>query len=43
MTRAEEDEIEGEESISPATALVPGTAYDAEVTSDTADDLAWLV
>lgn len=42
MTRAEEDEIDGEESVAPATALVPGTAYDGEGASDTADDLAWL-
>lgn len=40
--RAEEDEIDGEESVAPGTALVPGTAYDAEGASDTADDLAWL-
>lgn len=42
MTKAEEDEIDGEESSTPGTALVPGAAYDAEGASDTADDLAWL-
>ncbi|HMQ29626.1 MAG TPA: hypothetical protein PKD53_02815 [Chloroflexaceae bacterium] len=42
MTRAEEDEIDGEESSAPGTALVPGAAYDAEGGNDTADDLAWL-
>lgn len=42
MTTVEEDEIDGEESVAPGTALVPGTAYDAEGASDTADDLAWL-
>lgn len=42
MMRAEEDEIDGEESSAPGTALVPGAAYDAEGGNDTADDLAWL-
>lgn len=42
MTRGEEDEIDDDEAGAPGTALVPGTAYDAEGASDTADDLAWL-
>jgi hypothetical protein len=41
MTRGEEDEID-DEAGAPGTALVPGTAYDAEGAGDTADDLAWL-
>lgn len=42
MTLSEADEREDDEVLATSTAIIPGASYDAEGTSDTADDLAWL-
>ena len=42
MTITEPDAPEDDATLPTSTAIVPGAAYDAAGTSDTADDLAWL-